>query len=287
MRAVMRTIFYFIVSASLFLFGAVSSASASSTFTEIRIFSSEALAKPVREIGYTFQREHPNVQLHYEFAASGVFVTGILQGIPPDLFLSAGTKYQDQLTEAGFINFPDTVAYSHLVAATSCYPPPCCEAPGYAPLRITQADLISRLMDPNIKLTIASPTLSTAGRYTEQLFRAIDRKTSGAFRTISKHAVYVLDAGLVARAIEHRDTNLGILYASQVAGLRREGKCVTTIPIPDIYNKQIPFAVSILNKSKFHFIGPERERLDKDLRNLYLSKTGQRIFAKWGFEPAK
>lgn len=268
----------------IFLLGFATQATASE-FIEIRVFASEATAKPVKEIGYIFEKEHPKVQLHYEFTASRVFYIGIMQGIPPDLFISAGTKLQDRLSDAGFINFADTVAYSRLVVATTCFPPPCCRAPGAIPLKLTHANVLGHLMSAKGTLTVPSPVLSVAGRYTDTYFKNLERRMPEASDRIHKHAVYVMNPGLVARALEERNTQVGILYRSQVFGMRRVGLCVNAVPLPG--SPRIPFTVAVLNKSRFHFISPEREKLDKELKALYLSKTGQETFARWGFETAK
>ena len=254
----------------------------------VRVFASAAMEKPLRQLGYQFQKQHPNVAIHYEFAASRVFMIGIEQGIPPDLFVSAGEKYQDQLTNSASVNLFSTLAHDHLVAVTPCGPPPpCCEAQGVSDSSgITEKSLVTSLMNPDMVLTIASPTLSPAGQATIDIFKEMDKKRPGAYQKIMGHAKEVMDVDLVARAVAHRESNIGILYASQVTGLERQGECVREVPIPSSYHTQMPFTVSVLNKSRFHAVDAERKEVDKDLEALYLSKAGQKVLAEWGFAPA-
>lgn len=284
MRNAGKTIAFATTIVFLSLCGAASAASAGQ-YTELRIFASEAVARPVREVGYIFEKAHPNVQLHYEFTASRVFQIGIIQGIPPDLFISAGTKLQNSLTDIGYIDLADTVAYSRLVAATTCFPPPCCRAPGLIPLHLTRHNLWRYLISPNVKITAASPVLSVAGRYTESAFHAIAKRHRGEYRKIQGHTTEVLNPGLIEHLLETRQTQLGIIYASQAAEMRRIGECVNEVTLPD--SPRIPFTVSVLKPSKFHTVGVVRARLDHELKNLYISRTGQKIFEKWGFEGRK
>lgn len=252
--------------------------------TEIRVFASEALARPLRQLGYEFERQHPGVNIHYEFGASGVFVTGILQGIPPDLFISSGSKYQDKLTDAAFVNLYSTIAHDHLVAATPCSPPPCCEAQGVVGTKaINQEDLIGKLMNQNVPLAIASPTLSPGGRMTMAVLQGINKQRPGALKQITGHANEVMNPGLVARDVVKRKVAIGIVYASQVAALRREGECVREIALPSEYRTDTAFTVSVLNKSRFHFVDARRAKLDHELENWYLSKTAKKVLKEWGF----
>lgn len=274
--------------ASFLLLGLVvtpqSSIASTSTNTEIRVFASEALSRPLRQLGYQFERQHPGVDVHYEFAASGVFVTGILQGIPPDLFVSAGSKYQDMLTDAAFVNFYSTIAKDHLVAATPCSPPPCCEAPGVVGTKsIKQSNLIEKLTDPTVRLVVASPTLSPGGQVTTRVFDMINKREPGALNKITDHAKEVMNPGLAAKDVVERKDSIGIVYASDVAALRREGECVREVPLPRRYSTDMSFTVSVLNKSRFHFVNAHRAKLDHELEQWYLSKTGRRVLKEWGF----
>lgn len=282
----------FALGASFLLLGFVgtpqSAIASTSTHTEIRVFASEALARPLRQLGYEFERQHPGVDIHYEFGASGVFVTGILQGIPPDLFVSAGTKYQDQLTDAAFVNLYSTIAQDHLVAATPCSPPPCCEAPGVVGTKaIKQSNLIDKLTNPNVRLVVASPILSTGGQMTRHLFDMINKREPGALTKITGHANEVMNPGLAAKEVVGRKASIGIVYASDVAALRREGECVREVPLPGRYSADIPFTVAVLNKSRFHFVDARRTKLDHELEQWYLSKTGRRVLKEWGFSMTK
>ncbi len=243
--------------------------------TLIRIFASDAVSKPLREIGNIFMKEHKGVKINYEFSASGVFMVGILGGVPPDIYISSNEKYQSNLMERADINSYKVFAHDNLVAA----------APFKNSTNVNESNLIGKLMNKNISLSIASPNFSPAGHYTINMFKAINEKTPGAFNKIFNHARQLLNPSLILHLLKKGKTDIGIIYASQVSGLKREGIGINIIPIPSQYNTKANFTVSIMNKSPFHFVGPRRKKLDKEFENLLLSKTGQKILKQWGFSP--
>jgi ABC-type molybdate transport system substrate-binding protein len=277
---------------SLLLLGGAPAALAetdtTNTFVVVRIFASAALARPLHEIGYLFEREHPGVQLDYESSASGMIVNGVLQGVPPDLFVSAGEKYQEEILAAGKANLYETIARDRLAIATQCRTPPYGYKLPVFPQVITDQNLIDKLMDPDTHLSIASPTLSVAGQMGVKWFEAIDKQRPGALKAIMRHAKVEMDTEWVARALVEHKTNIGILYASQIEGLRRQGECIDQLEIPKAYGlPEVVFTVSSVLSGTGHSMSAEGQKLNDEIQSLYRSKRGQDIFVKWGLKPAK
>ncbi|MHB8232962.1 MAG: molybdate ABC transporter substrate-binding protein [bacterium] len=268
----MKKIFFLII---LILFSTFFYIPRASAHTLIRIFASDAVSKPLRIIGNIFEKEHHGVKMNYEFSAAGVFRVGILGGVPPDIYIASNEKYQDDFMEAAIINSYKVFAYDYLAAAT-----PYANRAG-----INESNLISKLTNKNISLTVASPNFSPAGHYTMNMFRAINKRYPGAFNKIADHANKILSPALIIPLLKNGKTDIGILYASQLAGLKREGISINAIPISSQYNTRVTFTVSILNKSPFHFVSPQRKKLNKEFEKLLLSKTGQKILKQWGFSP--
>ncbi len=249
----------------------------------IRVFASDAIEQPLREIGYVFEKEHPNARLHYEFTASGIFYTAIVQGVPPDVYISAGNKYQNKLSGSSSINLASTVGYDYLALATPCY------NPGQdAPIgRVTESNAVRLMTGNNAQLTIANPELSPAGSHTMKMLSAINSSYPGAKRSILMRAQTVTSPAQIVSRLQAGKAQMGIVYASQIAGQTRAGACINGAVIPRKFNSRVEFTISVLKKSKFHFVGPERKKLDHDFRDLVLSERGQKILKKWGFVSAK
>ena len=236
----------------------------------LRIMAADALPKPVTEIGNIFKKEHPGVKIDYDFLGAGVLKGDIEEGAPCDIFLSANGKFQRQLENKGFLKSYRVFAYDYLAAAT----------PYNNPARITSSNLIQKLMDPNVTLTTSSPHADPAGDYTWKVFRIINKHIPGAFKKITGHANHLLDAALVMPVLESGNTDLGILYTSQLLELKRNGAKINIIPIPKKYNTKAKFTASVLNQSKY-------KSLDEDFIKLLFSKKGKKILKYWGFSPVK
>ena len=182
----------------------------------------------------------------------------------------------------------ETIARDHLAIATQCWTP----VYGYKlpvfPQVITDANLIDKLMDPDTHVSISSPTLSVAGQQAVTWFKAIDKQRPGALKSIMSHVSVETDPALVARSLVEHKTNIAIIYASQIEGLRRQGECVNQLEIPQSYGlPEVPFTLSSVLQSTGHHLTAEGQVLDDKLLALYLSKQGQDIFAEWGVLPPK
>ena len=236
----------------------------------LRILAADALPKPIIEIGKIFKKEHPGVNIYYDFLGAGVLKGDVEEGAPADMFLSANGKFQRQLEKKGFLNSYKIFAYDYLAAAT----------PINNPANVTENNLIKKLIDKNVSLTTSSPHSDPAGDYTWAMFRRINKKYPEAFKTITSHADHLLDAALVMPILESGNTDLGILYTSQLLELQKAGAKINIIKIPAKYNTRAKFTVSILNRSK-------HKALDKDFEKLLFSHRGRKILKYWGFTPAR
>ena len=234
----------------------------------LRIMAADALPKPITEIGNIFKKEHPGVKIDYDFLGAGVLKGDIEEGSPCDIFLSANGKFQRQLEHKGFLKSYKVFAYDYLSAAT----------PYNNPAGVTSSNLIQKLMDANVSLATSSPHADPAGDYTWKMFRIINRRFPGAFDKITNHVNHLLDAALVMPILESGNTDLGILYTSQLLELKRSGAKINIIPISKKYNTNAKFTASVLNQSKY-------KSLDEDFIKLLFSKKGKKILKYWGFTP--
>jgi molybdate transport system substrate-binding protein len=235
----------------------------------LRIMAADALPKPITEIGNIFKKEHPGVKIDYDFLGAGVLKGDIEEGAPCDIFLSANGKFQRELKNKGFLKSYKVFAYDYLAAAT----------PYNNPAEVTSSNLIQKLMDSNVSLTTSSPHADPAGDYTWKMFGIINRRFPGAFGKITGHANHLLDAALVMPVLESGNTDLGILYTSQLLELKRSGAKINIIPIPKKYNTKAKFTASVLNQSEY-------KSLSGDFIKLLFSKRGKNILKYWGFTPA-
>lgn len=254
----------------LFMFISFNLIGSKANAATLRILAADALPKPIVEIGNIFKKEHPGVIIYYDFLGAGVLKGDIEEGAPADMFLSANGKFQRELEKKGFLNSYKVFAYDYLAAAT----------PYNNPAHITKSNLIQKLMNKNVSLTTSSPHSDPAGDYTWAMFRKINKKYPGAFKIITGHADHLLDAALVMPILASGNTDLGILYTSQLLELKKKGAKINIIKIASKYNTHAKFTASILNQSK-------HKKLDKDFEKLLFSAKGKKILKRWGFTPAQ
>ncbi|MCL5408748.1 MAG: molybdate ABC transporter substrate-binding protein [Candidatus Omnitrophica bacterium] len=236
----------------------------------LRIFAADALPKPIEEIGHLFEKSHPGITIYYSFLGSGILKGDIQQGAPCDIFLCANRKFQRQLKKTGFINNYKIFAYDYLALAT----------PFNNPGNVNYANMIQKLMDKNISLTTSTPHADPAGDYTWKMFKLINKKYPGAFKKIVSHANHLLDAALIIPVLVNNDTDIGILYTSQILEVERQGTKLNMIPIPAKYNTKAKFTASILKTSK-------HKKIAKQFINFLFSPKGKQILKFWGFTPVK
>jgi len=258
----------FLLIFTIFIVSVVIFSNTKASAVTLRIMAADALVKPISAIGNIFEKEHAGVKINYDFLGTGVLKGDIEEGAPGDIFLSANEKFQKQLKKKDFLNSYRIFAYDYLAAAT----------PYNNPAQITRFNLIEKLMDPNVSITTSSPHSDPAGDYTWKMFRIINKQFPGAFKKITMHDNHLLDGAMVMPVIESGNTDLGILYKSQLQELKRSGAKINIIPIPKQYNTRAKFTSSVLNQS-------EHKILDEDFVKLLFSKRGRGILKYWGFYP--
>ncbi len=66
---------------------------------DLTVFAAASLKKTFTQIGTQFEKDHPGVQLSYNFAGSSDLVAQIQQGAPADVFASADEKNMTKATD--------------------------------------------------------------------------------------------------------------------------------------------------------------------------------------------
>jgi molybdate transport system substrate-binding protein len=69
----------------------------------LTIYAAASLKDALEELKSIYTRQHPNVNITYNFGASGVLQKQIEQGAPADLFISAGKSEMDVLAREGLL----------------------------------------------------------------------------------------------------------------------------------------------------------------------------------------
>ncbi|SFB30038.1 molybdate transport system substrate-binding protein [Lentibacillus halodurans] len=202
--------------------------------TEILVAAASSLSDTLSELKEAFESEHPGTTLTLNYGASGKLSRQILQGAPVDVFLSANQKWMNQLTDEDMIvtNTRTDFIQNRLVLISSQ----------------NKSFSINALSDLTTldteQIAIGEPESVPAGNYAEQTLRQ-----SGIWESLNNKFVYTNNAQQTLTYVESGNTDIGIVYASD---LERSGLVNKLLTIDDKLHDPIfyPAAVTTASQSK-------------------------------------
>ncbi|WP_251555132.1 molybdate ABC transporter substrate-binding protein [Neobacillus muris] len=162
---------------------------------ELTVSAAASLQDALNEIKGSFEKEHPNVKINYNFGASGALQQQISQGAPADLFFSAAEDKFDQLVQDGLI---DKTQGIDLVGNDLVLVVPKDSNKGIQSFEdLAKADQIS----------IGTPEAVPAGQYAKQALEKMH-----VWNAVEGKVVYAKDVRQVLTYVETNNVDAGIVY---------------------------------------------------------------------------
>lgn len=224
---------------------------------ELTISAAASLQDALNEIKTTFEKEHSNVKVNYNFGASGALQQQIYQGAPVDLFFSAAEDKFDKLVQDGLIDKSkgtDLVG-NELVLVVPDDPKK--EVKAFEDL--TKID----------KISIGTPEAVPAGQYAKETLEKLN-----VWKAIEGKVVYAKDVRQVLTYVETNNVDAGIVYKTD-ALISQKVKIVATAE--ENTHAPIIYPLGVI-KSSSH---PKEAQLFYD----YLQKeTSMKTLEKFGFK---
>jgi molybdate transport system substrate-binding protein len=229
----------------------------------LTVFAASSLTDAFEEIAATYEKEHPQVEVRFNFAATGTLATQISEGAKADVFASANEQQMTRLQEAGLLTSqPQTFARNRLV------------------LLVWQAVDIQSLHDltlQGIHIVTAAPDVPIRA-YTDEVLAKLESSPeygiefSAAVRrnTASEEA----NVRQVVLKVALGEADAGFVYASDVTPDIVEE--VRVIPIPDEFNVVASYPLAAVSENPWA----------SDFIAYVRSAEGQAILSKWGLLPA-
>jgi molybdate transport system substrate-binding protein len=246
-----------------------SSGSANQQRSDLSVFAAASLTEAFQEIGKTFEAQHPDTKITFNFAGSPQLVQQITQGAAVDVFASASTRSMDTLIQAGHAVSETTRIFAHnrLVVIY----------PKDNPAKIqTLADLAK----PDLQLVIAAKEVPVGQYALDFLAKA---RADSAFGSSYEEAVlkniasYEQSVRAVLSKVALGEADAGIVYRSDItAGSDKVG----VLDIPDTLNVIASYPIAVINNAR------HVERAQQ-FAELVLAAEGQTILGKHGFIAAK
>lgn len=124
--------------------------------TQIIVSAAASLQDSLDKIAVQYEKAHPNIDLVFNYAASGTLQKQIEQGAPADIFFSAGDKQMKALVDGGLISTNKELLKNQLVVVV----------PANSKAKLTT---ISQLTGASFKkVAVGQPESVPAGQYAQQ-----------------------------------------------------------------------------------------------------------------------
>ena len=208
--------------------------------TELIVFAASSLTDAMHDLTDAFERANPAVNIDVNFAASSRLALQIREGMPADVFASAGWGAMTRAEESGRIT-PSSVtviAGNHVVLI----------APASSPAGIRE---FTDIGTKGMALIVAAPTVP-AREYTDQMVKKIiateefgDRFHDRYLRNIASEENNVRQ--VVAR-VALGEADAGVVYATDVTAEVRD-RIVEFTP-PSAYRVAAEYPVATLRDSR-------------------------------------
>ena len=225
---------------------------------ELTISAAASLKDAMDVIQNTYQEEHPEVELKFNFGGSGSLQQQISQGAPVDLFFSAAEDKFDLLVDSGEIAKEDGVDLlgNELVLVV----------PKEEQSNITSfQDLSKEDID---KMSIGTPESVPAGQYAEESLEKMD-----VWKNVESKVVYAKDVRQVLTYVETGNVGAGIVYKTDALVSDKVNIVATADPET---HTPIIYPVGIIKDSDHY-------EAAKDFYSYLQSDDALKVFEEYGF----
>lgn len=230
---------------------------------ELHVFAASSLTEAFSELGKTFEAEHLNCAVAFNFAGSQLLRTQIEQGAPADVFASADAAQMEPLVRARLVSPQRVFAHNDLVVAAST--------------RSGKVETLGDLALPGIRVVVAGGTVPV-GRYTTQVLEAMDASRAYGDEFLTQVTANVRSQETNVRAVLAKvvlgEADAGIVYRTDVRGA--EG--IAVLDIPEHVNVIAAYPIATIR-------GAASGVLAEAFVQLVTSERGQKVLAAHGFRP--
>lgn len=198
--------------------------------TNLLVSAAASLKEVMEEIKPLYEK-NADVNLTYNFGASGALLQQIEQGAPADIFISAADRQINTLEQNGAL-LPGTranLANNRLAIVV--------------PNGRSGVTSINSLRKPEIKrIAIGEPRSVPAGQYAEQVFQKLN-----ILNEVKPKLVYANNVRQVLAAVESGNADAGLVY---ITDAKLSDKVRTVVIVSDTYHSRIVYPMAVLKRSK-------------------------------------
>lgn len=230
------------------------------TQIELTVSAAASLQDALEDLKTTYEKEHSNVTITYNFGGSGALQQQISQGAPVDLFFSAAEDKFDQLVDEGLIEESQGV---DLLANDLVLVVPKDNAAGIESFEdLTKAT----------KIALGTPESVPAGQYGVETLKTLD-----VWDSIESNVVYGKDVKQVLTYVETGNVDAGIVYKTDA--LVSEDVTIAAIA-DDASHTPIIYPVGVIKDSK-------NAEEAKAFYEFLQSDEAMEVYTSFGFKETK
>lgn len=220
----------------------------------LTVSAAASLKDVMTEIEQSYEKDNKNIDIKFNYGASGALAQQIKSGAPVDIFFSAAQDKVDQLVKDKVIDEKDTkqLLKNELVVISS------------AALKDMNA-----LEDSSVKkIALGNPDLVPAGQYGKQ---ALEK--ASVYNKVKDKLVLTKDVRQVLTYVETKNTEAGIVYASD---LKSTDKIKHTLKIKEDLHDPIVYPIAQIKATK-------HKKETADLYEYLQQEESLKVYEKYGF----
>lgn len=224
------------------------------------VFAATSLREAFTSMGKEFSRQHPGVELSFNFAGTQELRTQVEQGASGDVFASADPHHMNELLRASHVGAPTVFARNEPVVVV---------AREFAPSLRTFVDL------PNAERIVIGAPEVPIGRYTLQILDRAVLSLGSEFRARveAKVASREMNVRQVLTKVTLGEAQAGFVYRTDALAARER---VTIVAIPPELNVLAEYPIAVVT-------GAPHPRLAHAWIDFVLSPEGRRALTDAGF----
>jgi molybdate transport system substrate-binding protein len=231
---------------------------------ELTVFAAASLREVCQSLALTFEKQHPNLKVRFNFAGSQDLRVQIEHGAKADVFASADWKNMKSLASQSLVVEPSVFARNLPVVVV----------PKNNPAKVTTFVDLAKVTH----LVVGAPEVPI-GTYTELIFAAAEKTNGKAFADKVRANVRSreLNVRQVLTKVAMGEADAGIVYKTDALTMPDK---VQIVEIPSAINVVAEYPIAVLKAAP-------RGDLARDFVKLVLSKEGEKVLTAAGFSTAE